>query len=133
MPRGSIHTTIMELGTERPSLLRFWGPNSIMVAYMDPLGPLGYIYIYTAPPTSFDSPLVYILRFRYTLHPLHPSIPVYAAPSTSFDSETPFPKSEIPKPSSRIVRAVPHFSCAGDFVNRGFIRVYLNLPKPTKK
>ena len=28
----------MELGIERPSLLWFWGPNSIMVVYMDPLG-----------------------------------------------------------------------------------------------
>ena len=37
-PRGSIYTTIMEFGTERPSLLWFWGPNSTMVVYMDPLG-----------------------------------------------------------------------------------------------
>ena len=37
-PRGFIYTTGMELGTERPSLLWFWGPNSIMVVYMDPLG-----------------------------------------------------------------------------------------------
>ena len=37
-PRGSIYTTIMELGIERPSLLWLWGPNSIMVVYMDPLG-----------------------------------------------------------------------------------------------
>ena len=28
----------MELGTERPSLLWLWGPNSMMVVYMDPLG-----------------------------------------------------------------------------------------------
>ena len=26
-PRGSIYTTSMELGTERPSPLRFWGPQ----------------------------------------------------------------------------------------------------------
>ena len=37
-PRGSIYTTIMELGPKRPSPLWFWGPNSIMVVYMDPLG-----------------------------------------------------------------------------------------------
>ena len=30
----------MELGIERPSLLWLWGPNSIMVVYMDPLGKL---------------------------------------------------------------------------------------------
>ena len=29
-PRRSIYTTIMELGTKRPSLLWFWGPNSIV-------------------------------------------------------------------------------------------------------
>ena len=27
----------MELVTERPSLLWFWGPSSIMAVYMDPL------------------------------------------------------------------------------------------------
>ena len=27
---------IMELRTKRPSLLWIWGPNSIMVVYMDP-------------------------------------------------------------------------------------------------
>ena len=37
-PRGSIYTTIMELVPKRPSPLWFWGPNSIMVVYMDPLG-----------------------------------------------------------------------------------------------
>ena len=37
-PRGSIYTTIMELGPIRPSPLWFWGPNSIIVVYMDPLG-----------------------------------------------------------------------------------------------
>ena len=37
-PRGSIYPTIMELGPKRPSLLWLWGPNSIMVVYMDPLG-----------------------------------------------------------------------------------------------
>ena len=35
--RVHIYTTIMELGTERPSLLCFWGPNSIVDVYMDPL------------------------------------------------------------------------------------------------
>ena len=38
LPRGSIYTTIMESGPKRPSPLWFWGPNSIMVVYMDPLG-----------------------------------------------------------------------------------------------
>ena len=37
-PRGSIDTTIVKLGPRRPSLLWFWGPNSIIVVYMDPLG-----------------------------------------------------------------------------------------------
>ena len=37
-PRGSIYPTIMELGPKRPSLLWLWGPNSIMVVHMDPLG-----------------------------------------------------------------------------------------------
>ena len=38
-PRGFIYTTSMELGTEseRPSLLWFWGPSSIMVVHVDPL------------------------------------------------------------------------------------------------
>ena len=38
IPRGSIYTTIMELAPERPSPLWFWGPNSRIVEYMDPLG-----------------------------------------------------------------------------------------------
>ena len=37
-PRGSIYTTIMELGPERPSPLWFWVPNSTIVVYVDPLG-----------------------------------------------------------------------------------------------
>ena len=37
-PRGSIYTTIMELGPKRPSPSWFRGPNSIIVVYMDPLG-----------------------------------------------------------------------------------------------
>ena len=36
-PRGSIYTTIMELGPKRPSPLWLLGPNSIIVVYMDPL------------------------------------------------------------------------------------------------
>ena len=35
-PRGSIYSTIMELGLKRPSPLWFWEPNSIIVVYMDP-------------------------------------------------------------------------------------------------
>ena len=38
LPRGSIYTTIMELGPKRPSPLWFWGPNPIIVVYVDPLG-----------------------------------------------------------------------------------------------
>ena len=38
VPRGSIYSTIMELGPQRPSILWLWGPNSIMVVYMEPLG-----------------------------------------------------------------------------------------------
>ena len=33
-----MYTTIMALGPKRPSPLWFWGPNSIIVVYMDPLG-----------------------------------------------------------------------------------------------
>ena len=35
--RGSIYTTIMALGPRRPSPLWFWGTNSIITGYMDPL------------------------------------------------------------------------------------------------
>ena len=44
-PRGSIYTTIMELGPKRPSLLWFWEPNSIIGAYVDPLGNLRGAYV----------------------------------------------------------------------------------------
>ena len=37
-PRGSIYATIMELGPKRPSPWWFFGPNSIIVVCMDPLG-----------------------------------------------------------------------------------------------
>ena len=38
-PRGSTFSTLLELVPERPSLLlRFLGPNSIMVLHMEPLG-----------------------------------------------------------------------------------------------
>ena len=37
-PRGSIYTAIMELGPGRPFPLWFWGPSSIIVVFMDPLG-----------------------------------------------------------------------------------------------
>ena len=37
-PEGPYTLCIMELGTKRPSPLWFWGPNSIMVVYVDPLG-----------------------------------------------------------------------------------------------
>ena len=34
----------MELGPKRPSLLWFWGPNSIMVVYVGPSGVLDSLY-----------------------------------------------------------------------------------------
>ena len=37
IPRGSIYTTIMELGPKRPFILWFLGPNSIIVVYIVPL------------------------------------------------------------------------------------------------
>ena len=36
--RGSIYSTIMELGPKNHSGDGLWGPNSIMVVYMEPLG-----------------------------------------------------------------------------------------------
>ena len=38
LPRGSIHTTIMELGSQNHNKDGLLGPNSIMVVYMEPLG-----------------------------------------------------------------------------------------------
>ena len=38
IPRGSAYSTMMELGPKRLSLLRFQGPNFIMVLYVEPLG-----------------------------------------------------------------------------------------------
>ena len=38
LPRGYIYTTIMELGSKSQNRYGFWGPNSIMVVYMNPLG-----------------------------------------------------------------------------------------------
>ena len=34
IPKGFIYTTIMELGPNRPSLLWFWGSNSIMAQFI---------------------------------------------------------------------------------------------------
>ena len=39
-PKGSIYTTIMEIGHQNHSTDGLLGPNSIMVVYMDPLGSL---------------------------------------------------------------------------------------------
>ena len=50
LPRGSIYTTTMELGPKRPSSLWFWGPNSIIVVYMDPLGYKGFIRALVVAP-----------------------------------------------------------------------------------
>ena len=38
LPRGSIYTTIMELGPQNHNRDGLSVPNSIMVVYMDPLG-----------------------------------------------------------------------------------------------
>ena len=38
MPRGSIYTTIMEIGPQNHNGDGLLGPNSIIVVYMDPLG-----------------------------------------------------------------------------------------------
>ena len=38
IPRGSIYTTIMELGPQNHNGDGLLGPNSIIVVYMDPLG-----------------------------------------------------------------------------------------------
>ena len=38
LPRGSIYTPIMELGSQSHSGDGLLGPNSIIVVYMDPLG-----------------------------------------------------------------------------------------------
>ena len=38
MPRGSIYTTIMELGPQNHNGDGLLGANSIIVMYMDPLG-----------------------------------------------------------------------------------------------
>ena len=38
LPRGSIYTTIMELGPQNRNGDGRLGPNSIVVVYMDPLG-----------------------------------------------------------------------------------------------
>ena len=37
LPRGSVYTTIMELGPKNHNGDGLLGPNSIMVVYMDPL------------------------------------------------------------------------------------------------
>ena len=38
IPRGSIYTTIMELGPQNHNGDGLLGPHSIIVVYMDPLG-----------------------------------------------------------------------------------------------
>ena len=40
IPRGSMYTTIMELGPQNHNGDGLSGPNSIIVVYMDPLGSL---------------------------------------------------------------------------------------------
>ena len=42
-PRGSIYTTIRELGPKIPYYIEgIMGPSSLMVVYVDPLGNLGF-------------------------------------------------------------------------------------------
>ena len=48
IPRGSIYTTIMELGPQNHNGDGLLGPNSIIVVYMDPLG-------YRVYPWTLDS------------------------------------------------------------------------------
>ena len=49
LPRGSIYTTIMELGPQNHNGDGLLGPNSIIVVYMDPLG---YTILGTLNPKS---------------------------------------------------------------------------------
>ena len=48
IPRGSINTPIMELGSQNHSRDGLLGPNSIMVVYMDTLGSIMILQVFTA-------------------------------------------------------------------------------------
>ena len=49
LPRGSIYTTTMELGSQNHKGDGLLGPNSITVVYMDPLGSSSEIYVFPSP------------------------------------------------------------------------------------
>ena len=66
----TICTTILELDPKRPSLLWFWGPNSIVVVCM---GPLGYI--------EFQSKVQAELK-PSTLDPLDPALSLQSLSGT---------------------------------------------------
>ena len=55
-PRGSIYTTIVELGPQHHNRDGLLVPNSIMVAYMDPLG---IFYAVTVSPNLQANTLKY--------------------------------------------------------------------------
>ena len=42
IPRGSMYTAIVELGPQNHNMDGLFGPNSIIVMYMDPLGSCCY-------------------------------------------------------------------------------------------
>ena len=53
-PRGSIYTTIMELGPQNHNGDGLLGPNSIIVVYIDPLGQIGYTWRDQMPEDNPD-------------------------------------------------------------------------------
>ena len=62
LPRGSIYTTIMELGPRRPSLLWFWEPNSI-THNNSVYGPFG---LYVPPnPRTHEALQEWCREFRF--------------------------------------------------------------------
>ena len=75
VPRGSIYTTIMELGPKRPSPLWFLGRNSIIVVYMNPLGygsyhSLRYIPWYMKGYWKIRGIIIYHISYTLELKPL---------------------------------------------------------------
>ena len=73
-PRGSICTTIMELGPKRPSLLWLWDPNSIIGVYMDPLGIASRSQIPRGYPLLYVMKRVSSLKTSRNLHNLHSAL-----------------------------------------------------------
>ena len=56
LTKGSMYTTIMELGPIGPSVRWFWGPNSRSVVYLDPLIRLQQLLI-DSNPHAYKKPL----------------------------------------------------------------------------